>query len=87
MTATRRRERNRNRARRARRREERERAIAAATEAMRVAREERHARLGPLIEMYGEGSQLLAMVDRAILDAHRRPFVSVEMIAPTADDP
>lgn len=72
---TRRRERNRNRARRARHREERERAIAAATEAMRVAREERRARLGPFVEMYGDGSQLLGMIDRAILAQAREPLM------------
>lgn len=66
MSAHRRREQDRKRARRARRRAERERANAVAVEAMRVAREERLARLGPLVEMYGEGSQLLRMIDAAL---------------------
>lgn len=38
--------------------------VAAAQKAAQRAREERLARLGPLVEMYGEGSELLRAVDR-----------------------
>lgn len=71
MTTSRRRERNRNRARRARRRAERERDCADAVEVMRAAREERLARLGPFVEMYGDGSELLRVIDRMMLAQER----------------
>lgn len=83
MSAHRRREQDRKRARRARRRAERERSYTAAVEAMRVAREERLARLGPLVEMYGEGSQLLRMIDVAL----REQLASFDVVVPRDSAP
>jgi hypothetical protein len=60
MSARSRKERARKRTRRARKREEAQRHI----EAAKRAREERLKRLGPLVEMYGDGSELLVMIDR-----------------------
>lgn len=62
MSAMSRQERARKRARRAKKREEAERLIVAAKQA----REERLARLGPLVEMFGEGSELLRAVERTL---------------------
>jgi hypothetical protein len=66
MSAKSRQERARKRERRARRREEADRRLKAALLVAARAREERLARLGPLVEMYGDGSELLCAADRLL---------------------
>lgn len=66
MSAKSRQERARKRERRVRRREAEVRRVAATREAAQRARDEQLARLGPLVEMYGDGPEFMRAADYAL---------------------